>query len=52
MSWKSGKLSQVSGGCTSNAASISTANRDRNVSACSTIRSDHQAKAFRVGRKR
>lgn len=50
-SWKSGKLSHVSGGCTSNAASMSTAKSDRNVSACSTIKSDHHAKAFGMWQK-
>lgn len=50
-SWKSGKLSHVSGGCTSNAASMSTAKSDRNVSACSTIKSDHHAKAFEMWQK-
>lgn len=46
-SWKSGKLSQLSGGCTSRAASMSAEYRHRKVSAWSTIRSDHQAKASR-----
>lgn len=50
-SWNSGKLSHVSGGCTSNAASMSTAKSDKNVSACSTIKSDHHAKAFGIWQK-
>lgn len=45
--WKSGKLSQLSGSCTSRAASMSAEYRHKKVSAWSTIRSDHHAKASR-----
>lgn len=51
-SWNNGKLSQVSGACVSNTLSMSTAKSERKVSACSTIKSDHQAKAFETWSQR
>lgn len=46
-SWKSGKLSQLSGDWISRAASMSMAYRARKFSACSTMRSVHHANAWR-----
>ena len=43
--WKSGKESQVSGGCSARMLSISTANKDQNISLCSTSKSLNQANA-------
>lgn len=46
--WKSGKLSQESGGWASRAQSMSTVKRDQNFSACSANKSGHQANACMI----
>lgn len=46
-SWKSGKLSQESTGCTARAESMEAWYRDRKWAACSAISSGHQEKAWK-----